>query len=231
MSRPRITKISTPKGRPHHRVVHIDGEAAIRVPASLLSELGLEVGDRIAAHLIGELEAADELDEARRRALRLLGVRPRSEEELRRSLLHADFSYSAIETVLDSLRRDGVVDDRAFAEQFADERRRLKGYAPVRIETDLRGRGVEREVAHGAAWRTYEEETGDPEARLLDEAMTLLRHKQVHYEGLSSWVARRRMVGLLDRAGYPASIALDAVDAVLEEMQSQGLLARTEEES
>jgi len=44
-------------------------------------------------------------------------------------------------------------------------------------------------------------------------------------------VARRRMVGLLDRAGYPASIALDAVDAVLEEMQSQGLLARTEEES
>ena len=79
--------------------------------------------------------------------------------------------------------------------------------------------------------RTYEEETGDPEARLLDEAMTLLGHKQVHYEGLSSRVARRRMVGLLDRAGYPASIALDAVDAVLEEMQSQGLLARTEEES
>lgn len=232
MSRPRITKISTPKGRPHHRVVHIDGETAIRVPASLLSELGLEVGDRIAAHLIGELEAADELGEARRRALKLLGVRPRSEEELRRSLLHADFSYFAIETVLDSLRRNGVVDDRAFAEQFADERRRFKGYAPVRIETDLRGRGVAREVAHGAAWRAYEgETTGDPEARLLDEAMTLLRHKQVHYEGLSSRVARRRMVGLLDRAGYPASIALDAVDAVLEEMQSQGLLARTEEES
>ena len=60
--------------------------------------------------------------------------------------------------------------------------------------------------------------------------MTILRRRQVHYEGLPPHVARRRMAGLLGRAGYPVSVAIDAVNAVIEEMEAEGLLAGTEGE-
>ncbi len=230
LTRPRITKISTPKGRPHYRVVHFDGRSALRVPARLLSELGLRPGDVIAAPLEKELEAAEELDKARARAVRSLGIRLRSEEELRRSLIHANYSHSAIEETLGTLKRDGVLDDMVFSERFAEERHRLRGYAPARIESDLRSRGVAREIAHGAAWGAYGEEDSDIDSCLLDEGMMLLKRKQAHYEGLRPEVARRRMAGLLGRAGYPASVAIDAVDAVVEEMQSQGLLASSHPE-
>jgi len=228
LTRPRITRISTPRGRPHHRVVHVDGRPALRVPARMLAELGLEPGDEIAAPLEEELEAADELHRIRARALRLLGIRHRSEEELRLSLIRADFSQSAIEEILGILKDDGILDDRIFAERFAEQRHRLRGHAPARIESDLRARGVARDIAHGAAWGEYGEDTGDIDSSLLDEAAMLLRRKQAHYEGLRSEVARRRMAGLLGRAGYPARVAIDAVSAMVEEMQSEGLLAKQE---
>ena len=37
--------------------------------------------------------------------------------------------------------------------------------------------------------------------------------------------ARRRMAALLDRSGYPVGVAIDAVDAVLEEMLAEGALS------
>lgn len=212
-------------------MVHIDGRPALRVPAPLLTELGLEPGDEIAVPLETELEVADELGRVRTRALRLLGIRLRSEEELRRSLIRADFSHSAINEVLDTLKRNGILDDRIFAERFSEERRRLRGYAPARIESDLRSRGVARDIAHGAAWGIYSEETGGIDSCLLDEGITLLKRKQAHYEGLRPKVARRRMAGLLGRAGYPASVAIDAVDAVVEEMRSEGFLVEPERDT
>ncbi len=230
LNRSRITRISTPKGRPDHRVIHIDGKLSLTVPERILSELNLKPGLVLSAPLEKELESAGEMSKARSRAIRLLTIRLRSEEELRRSLLHADFSYPAIEETISALLKDGILDDRLFAELFAEEKRRVRGYAPARIESDLRSRGVAREIAHGAAWGVYGEGPGDVDSCLLDEGMTILRRRQAHYEGLLPRVARRRMAGLLGRAGYPVSVAIDAVNAVIEEMEVEGLLAGTEEE-
>lgn len=228
LNRPRVTKIGTPKGRPDHRVIYIDGKPSLTVPARILSELNLEPGLVLSAPLEKELESAGEMDKARSRAIHLLTFRLRTEEELRRSLIRADFSHQAIEETIRVLLKDGILNDRLFAELFAEEKRRVRGYAPARIESDLRSRGVAREIAHGAAWGVYGEGPGDVDSCLLDEGMTILRRRQVHYEGLPPHVARRRMAGLLGRAGYPVSVAIDAVNAVIEEMEAEGLLAGTE---
>ncbi len=165
-----------------------------------------------------------------RKALFLLQIRPRSEEELRLALARADCSVSVIESILERLCDSGAVDDRAYAEQFADERRRLKQHAPARIEKDLRSRGIAPDLARLAARGVYEEGAGDPEARLLDEGLTLLRSRQVHYTDLRPEVAFRRMAGLLQRAGYPGQVARDAVEAVIEKMAADGLLEMPPEE-
>jgi len=175
-------------------------------------------------------QTPEEARKAWRKALLLLRIRPRSEMELRRALSRAAFSEGVVETTIERLRESGAVDDRAYARQFTEERRRLKQHAPTRIERDLRTRGISSEIARQAVWEAYEESAGDPEARLLDEGLTLLRSRQVHYTDLKPEVAFRRMAGLLERAGYPGQVARDAVERVIEEMASDGLLELPPEE-
>jgi len=138
--------------------------------------------------------------------------------------VRADFEHSAIAAVVTALQGEGVVDDEEFAREFARQRRSSRGYAPARIERELRTRGVERERAHRAAWGAYERPDGDPEGMLLDEARTLLERRSARYRGLETAVVRRRLAALLERAGFPGGVALDAVDAELERMRVEGLL-------
>ncbi|MFO7767657.1 MAG: regulatory protein RecX [bacterium] len=175
-------------------------------------------------------EAAD-YGACRKKAMDLLAVRERCEEELRRRLVRADFSHLAIERTLGALKAEKLLDDRRFAEQFASERRENRGHAPARIEHELKRRGVDRETAHSAAWGPYEQADRDPDARMLGEAMEVLRGKVGRYRGLEALTVRRRMAGVLGRGGYPAGVAMDAVDAVLDEMRSRGLLAEGEDGS
>jgi len=150
--------------------------------------------------------------------------------EMRRSLSRAAFSEGVVEMTLERLRESGALDDRGYAVQFAEERRRRKQHAPTRIERDLRKRGIAGDIARQVVWEVYEESAGDPEAQLLDEGLILLRSRQVHYTDLKPEVAHRRMAGLLERAGYPGQIARDAVERIIEEMASDGLLELPPEE-
>jgi len=175
-------------------------------------------------------QPSEEDQQAWKKVLLLLRIRPRSEEELRLALMRADVTFGVIESTLERLRDSGAVNDQAYAEQFAAERRRLKKHAPARIEKDLRSRGISPDIARQVTRAVYEDGVGDAEARLLDEGMTLLRNRQVHYTDLRPETAYRRMAGLLERAGYPGQVARDAVEAVIEEMAVEGLLKMPAEE-
>src|SRR6266536_6471094 len=71
---------------------------------------------------------------AKDRALRLLGVRSRSREELRRRLLAAGFPAEEVATAVRDLEAVGLVDDERFAGEWARDRasRRLDGDRVVR---------------------------------------------------------------------------------------------------
>ena len=231
-----IAKIQVPRARPDRRVLFLhEGstgeEIRLELSAGTLADYDLSAGDSIGDATRRELEALAEVERCRRQAFRLLANRPRSEEELRRRLVRSDFSYLAIDRVLAELKAQGSVDDRSFATEFAAQRRRLKGHAPARVETELRARGIDRETAHRAAWDPYEGGRNEPEALQFDEALTLLRKRQIRYNGLPRVVARRRMAGLLSRAGYPTSLSLDAIDVVLDEMEEAGLIVGSSEEN
>ncbi len=79
--------------------------------------------------------------EAYASALRLLARREHSERELHQKLIARRFSDTLIDQVLAQLIDAGLLSDSRFAELYARGRIE-RGYGPLRIQAELRKRGV-----------------------------------------------------------------------------------------
>lgn len=85
---------------------------------------------------------SDMAGEIERRAVRLLATREHGRAELRRKLAAKGYSTDAVDPVLDALERRGLLSERRYVESYIASRR-CKGYGPLRIQAELRERGVE----------------------------------------------------------------------------------------
>jgi regulatory protein len=79
--------------------------------------------------------------DARDIALKLLGRREHSREELLRKLAARDFAAADIVTLLDKLEAERWLSDARFTESYIHARQ-ARGFGPVRIRMELRERGV-----------------------------------------------------------------------------------------
>lgn len=131
---------------------------------------------------------------AKDRALRLLGVRSRSREEVRRRLAGAGFPDDEVAAVLDDLERVGLVDDERFAQEVVRERMGRRGFGPRAVLSTLLQAGVAREIAE----RAVAGAGGDEEARAEEVALGRLRR----LTNLPPDVAGRRLLDFLLRRGF-----------------------------
>jgi len=77
-------------------------------------------------------------------ALRVLGYRARSEQEIRRKLERKGFSARVTDRALMELTRLQLLDDREFAHSWVSTR---TGYGPVRLRCELRQKGIDADLA------------------------------------------------------------------------------------
>jgi regulatory protein len=132
-------------------------------------------------------------------ARRATAKTPLSEARLRRRMEERDITAPAVEQALRRCREAGIVDDRAFALALVDEGRR-KGYAPARIERDLRRREIDTEVIDEALATIGDR---DLEAAAYDVA----RRRATQLKDEDTEAVFRRLVGYLGRRGYPDALA------------------------
>lgn len=144
---------------------------------------------------------------AKDRALRLLGVRSRSREELRGRLAKAGFPDEEIAAALDDLERVGLIDDERFAEEVVRDRMGRRGFGPRGALEALRTLGVPR----GIAERVVEGWGGDEERVAEEVARSRLRR----LASLPPQVASRRLLDFLLRRGFDPEVARAACRRVL----------------
>ena len=84
---------------------------------------------------------------AKQVAVRLLSRREHSAEEIRQKLVKREFEAAEIATALLELKQGDWQSDERFAEAYV-RYRRLKGFGPVRIASELRERGVDELIAN-----------------------------------------------------------------------------------
>jgi len=85
--------------------------------------------------------SADDYQQASAAALRLLARREHSTRELRHKLTGRGHDAALVDEVLAVLREEGALSDCRFAESYARSRFE-RGFGPLRIEAELRERGV-----------------------------------------------------------------------------------------
>ena len=79
-------------------------------------------------------------------AYRYLSYRPRSEEELRRRLLHRGFDSGVVEKVIAKLKERNLIDDIAFAQFWKDSRLSFEPKSKGLISKELRAKKVAPEI-------------------------------------------------------------------------------------
>jgi len=145
-------------------------------------------------------------DELRRQeafdvAWRFLAHRDRTEAEVRRNFTRKRVDPELVEHVVAALLEGGYVDDAAFAQRFAEDRRNLDGWGADRIERRLAELGVDRTHVRAALAASDHDE--------LDAACALLaRRFPVPPETPRDL---ERALGFLVRKGYDLELAHDAL--------------------
>ncbi len=132
-------------------------------------------------------------------AVRLLALRSRSTEEVRRLLARRGFGPGETAAAIQRLTVARYLDDGAFARAWLAARVRQR-LGPARLARELRGKGVAEDVIAAALADVVE--GSDP----LEAAAEAARRKAASLAGLPRPVARRRLAGFLERKGFSADI-------------------------
>lgn len=151
---------------------------------------------------------AEQMEFARRLALRLLDTRSRSEAEVRARLASRGVPEDISEELIERFREVGLLNDTAFAEALVRTRIQVDRHGITRIRAELRRRGVTEEVASEALSRVGLEEE-------LDAARAFAQRRVRVLGELDSRVARRRLLWALGRRGFRRSVVSLVVDEVL----------------
>ena len=134
---------------------------------------------------------------------RLLKIRPRSVGELRQRLLWKGFPEEEVERALDRLRAAGILDDRAFAQWWIEQRAVTRPMGAYGLRMELLGKRVEREVADYALAESGVKET---ELELAREALGRRLHR---FAKLDPHTRRRRIAEFLSRRGFASGTISD----------------------
>jgi regulatory protein len=144
-------------------------------------------------------------------AVRALMRRAHSVHELKKSLERRSDDKSMIKSVLDRLKRQGLIDDARYAKQFTRQRAEIRKQGRFRIARELRARGIPDRHIDVAL-----EESG----KSTDEQAIVRQRIERKLKLFRGEIDERKMASLfrsLLRAGFPADIIRNQLKAVTRE--------------
>ncbi len=180
-------------------MVYIDGEPAMKLDTFTLEAEGVRPGMHITDEDLQELVQKSNTHRAGKKALYLLEYRSRTKKELT-DRLREEVPAELAEATAQRMEDLGLVNDEAYAADYARMLATRKQFAPRRIRQELTAKGIDKDVAEAAAAEVWQ----DPReviADFLDRRFPVIADEKT----------RRRAVAALQRMGY----GYDDIRAVL----------------
>lgn len=208
-------KKNLPAGRqvPKRFNIFLDGEFAFGADEDLVVNRRLVVGKQIQQDDLDQILFEAEVGRLMEKMYRLFNIRQRSEKEVRDYFKKLSFkrkikdqeqlSPHIIDTAVQLMKRQGMINDEQFAKSWMESR--SKKYGPQRIKQELFQKGIEREI--------IDEVLGK---QVIDDsqkiAQKLLEKKIGRWKGLDSIQLRKKAYEFLLRRGFGYDLVQDIVE-------------------
>lgn len=199
----RITGLEPDPRRPGSVRVMVDGALLCTVARDAAA--GLAVGAAVDEALAERLARAADVEAALRTIMRSLELRSYARADLGRRLVRKGHPREAVAAALDHVAALGLLDDAAYARNYA-ETRAARGRGPARLVADLLRMGVARDAIDAAVAAAFPED-GDRTAMPLE----LAKKRARQLGALPRPDKRRRLLAYLARRGFTGREAFDAV--------------------
>ena len=206
---PLLTQISEQKRRPNRRNIYLDGKFAFGCNVNVVAKFKLREGMTLTESQVTDIQLGEVKQDCFDHALKLLERRLHSRDELSRKLTRLEYGPVVLNEVLQDLARLGYVDDARFARTKALAAAEHKQHGKRRAMVELMKSGVKGEVARKALADVYDDRDTLSVARKLAEKQAPRLRK------LDPQVARRRLVGMLQRRGFDYEDIQPVVEQVL----------------
>lgn len=139
-----VTDIA-PQKRIRDRVnVYLDGEYAFSL--AIVTAGSIRIGQSLSSEDIEKLQASDAFERAKQSAFHFLSFRPRSSGEVRKNLAKKGYDDSVVDRVIDRLLELELLDDRAFAQYWVEQRETFKPRSKRALRYEMYQKGLSREV-------------------------------------------------------------------------------------
>lgn len=207
-----ITKLTPQKNDPSRASVFLDGAFAFGVHQQLILRYRLHEGRVLTLEEQKEITQADDVMKAKVTALDYIAYRPRTEQEVRQKLWKEEYSDFVADQVVERLYELNYLDDAGYAREYVRGRLASKGYGPVRLQQELKKRGVADALIDDALDDLLSEEEALEAAR---------KHARTKWDRLDpaedAHKRRRKLIGYLRRRGF----TFDTIRRVAEEVERE----------
>lgn len=203
---PKVTSIEPQKRNPRRFNIYLDGQFAFGADEDLVVNRRLVAGKEILPEDLDKILFEAEVGKLMGRMYRLFNIRQRSEKEVRDYLkIKNQISDLVIETLVDTLKRKGMINDLEFAKAWVEARKKRKGKIVIKLE--LQQKGISKEIIEEALSLVINEE------RVAKEA---LEKKIRHWKNLSNMEFRRKATDFLMRRGFEYEVVKQVVEKFLQ---------------
>lgn len=187
----------------------IDEQFALGISIRTLESQSLYKGKVLDDHAWAQLLEAEQLDKAYNAALHFLAARPRSAREIRDRLRRKDYPDDHIDAALERLERLRLVDDRAFARWWIENRQANRPRGNRALQAELQQKGVDRTIISELLDELTEPD--DEREAALEAARRVVRR---YASAPDKWAFSRKLSAFLQRRGF----GFDAIKPVVDEL-------------
>jgi regulatory protein len=207
----RITSLQPQVKDPERLNLFVDDQFLMGINALIALQMGLKVGQELTPQQLELIRQEEALQQAIARALNYLSFRPRSREEVKRYLQRKETPPELVDRVLERLGQLELINDQAFAEFWIESRARFNPKGAQAIKSELRQKGVTRDVVD----ELVDDEQDEERARLVarKKAQSL-----VGQPGMDLKTFRLRLGSFLQRRGFSYEIAARIVRELWQEL-------------
>jgi regulatory protein len=208
----KITRLVKGKGRDKRVRVYLDGRYACTLLAEVVLKEGLRVGQELTPDRLESLTSKDRCQRCLNLALRYLGYRPRSEAEIKEHLRRHGYDSACAEKTLAQLKRQGLVDDAAFARYWKENRETFRPRSRRLTGMELRRKGLDSDI--------IAQVTGEIDDRASAYRAALPKARRLATSEYDDF--RRRLGEYLGRRGFNYDVINDTVKKIWQERSSAG---------